>query len=182
MYNDTQMNVIKEFQNKNKQLVTEFHNFVLETEFNDKHSVCLEEKVDWLNKRNEKEVNIYKEKIERLDEKIQRMRMPIEDMQSQMLRMEERNQKLIAQNEKLEAQLKYVGQRYTAALIARLLNSRRQGKIHHEREMLELEKRKLKAYQQQNAASISLMNQIKNKLEEKYKGREKEKRSMSMEE
>ena len=65
-----------------------------------------------------------------------------------MLRIEERNQDLVAQNEKLEAQLKYVGKRYTAALIARLLNARRQGKIHHEREMLELEKKKLQTYQQ----------------------------------
>ena len=50
--------------------MTDFQSFVLETEFNDKHSVCLEEKVEWLKERNDKEVGIYKEKIEKLNEKI----------------------------------------------------------------------------------------------------------------
>lgn len=49
------------------------------------------------------------------------MRMPIEDMQGQVLRMQEKNIGLVQKNEKVEAQMRYLGKRYTAALIARFL-------------------------------------------------------------
>ena len=61
------MNVINEIQTKNKKLVDDFQNFMLEAEHNDENSITLNSKVDWLNERNNKEVDIYKEKIVKLN-------------------------------------------------------------------------------------------------------------------
>ena len=40
---------------------------MLEAEHNDENSITLNSKVDWLNERNNKEVDIYKEKIVKLN-------------------------------------------------------------------------------------------------------------------